>query len=109
MIYVERSEIGKIIRLSTVPDPGATEAKAVTDREIVEFLEESLEDNPVKALLSLSDSGFVRILDDLVDILIRKNLITFTEFPEKAQEKILERRKMREKISSQNLIVEDIL
>jgi hypothetical protein len=51
----------------------------------------------------------IRLLEDLIALLTKKNIILFTELPEKAQAKIIEREKIREKISSDNIIVEDIL
>jgi len=53
--------------------------------------------------------GLIRLLEDLINLLTKKNIILFTELPEKAQEKIIEREQIRGKISSQNIIVEDIL
>jgi hypothetical protein len=59
--------------------------------------------------MAMSDLGAVRILEDLIDVLIRKNIIQFTELPEHAQQRIRERKQLREKIVSQNLLVHDIL
>lgn len=109
MLYVERSENGKIIGLRTEPGPDLAEAKTLADKEIIDFLENNLDSDPLRQLLINSDSGFIRLLEDLIDLLMKKNLIIFTELPEKAQEKIIERKKIRERISSQNLMVEEIL
>jgi hypothetical protein len=60
-------------------------------------------------LLSLSDTGIIRILEDLIDLLIRKNIILFTELPEQAQAKISDRKMLREGIGPDHLMVDDIL
>jgi hypothetical protein len=62
-----------------------------------------------KQLMAMSDLGTVRILEDLIDLLVRKNIINFTELPEQAQQRIWERKQLREKIVSQDLLVHDIL
>lgn len=46
--------------------------------------------------LSETDIGMVRVLEDLIDVLIRKGVLQFTELPAAAQAKLLERRTARE-------------
>lgn len=50
--------------------------------------------DPVKAL-SESDAGLSRVLEDLIDVLISRGVIKFTDLPEAAQAKLLERRETR--------------
>lgn len=42
-----------------------------------------------------SDLGMVRVIEDIIEVLEKKGLISLDELPEAAQKKILERRKMR--------------
>jgi hypothetical protein len=109
MLYIERAGDGKIIALHSSPGQNAVEQKSVMDEEILDFLKETAAADSWKLLLSLSDTGVIRILEDLTDLLIQKNVIFFTELPEQAQERIMERKRIREKIASQSLIVDDIL
>jgi hypothetical protein len=109
MLYVERDKDGKIIALHKIPDPKAGEEKSIMDEEILDFLNENVDTDPWLQFLSLSDTGIIRILEDLIDLLIRKNVILFTELPEDAQLKIMERKRARETIDSENLMVNDIL
>ena len=109
MPYIERSADGKIIGLRTVAGPNLTETKSLTDDEILDFLQDNLGNKSLKSLLAHSDAGLIRLVEDLIDLLTKKNIILFTELPEKAQEKIIERAQIREEISSQNIIVEKIL
>jgi len=109
MLYVERDDKGNIIALHNKPEPGANEQKSIMDEEILEFLNRSVETDPWVQLLSLSDIGIIRILEDLIDLLIRKNIILFTELPEEAQAKIRERKRVRERIDPDHLMVDDIL
>ncbi len=46
-------------------------------------------------LLNQTDIGMARVLEDLIDVLITRGLIQFTDLPEAAQEKLLERRETR--------------
>ena len=46
-----------------------------------------------------SDLALARVMEDLVDVLIEKNIINFTDLPEGAQQKLLARRGMRKEFS----------
>ena len=109
MLYIKRNNDGNIIALLNKPETGVSEQKSIMDEEIIEFLNKSVDTDPWMQLLSLSDIGIIRILEDLIDILIRKNIILFTELPEKAQKKIRERKQIRKKIDTDHLMVDDIL
>lgn len=109
MLYIERAENGEIIALHNNPDQNIREQKSLVDEEVVNFLNKSTNSESWKQLLTLTDSGTIRILEDLIDLLSRKNVISFTELPEQAQERILERKWLREKIASPDLLVDDIL
>jgi len=49
--------------------------------------------------LSQSDASLVRVLEDLIDVLINRGVIQFTDLPEEAQAKLLERRETRANLS----------
>ena len=106
MIYVERSEDGKIIALRNAPTNTAQEQKSLVDEEVLAFMDSS---DSWKQLMALSDLATIRIVEDLVDVLVRKNVIQFTELPEHAQKRIMERKRIREKFASHDLLVDDIL
>ena len=46
-------------------------------------------------LLSETDADLVRVLEDLIDVLITRGVIQFTDLPEAAQAKLLGRRQTR--------------
>jgi hypothetical protein len=50
--------------------------------------------NPPNSL-SQTDIGLARVLEDLIDVLITRGVIQFTDLPEAAQAKLLERRQTR--------------
>ena len=109
MLYVERDKDGKIIGLRNNPTAEANEKKSVTDEEVLNFLNKKVGDDSFLHLLSLSDVGVIRILEDLVELLINKKILLWTDLPTAAQEKIKERKILRSKISSQDIMVDDIL
>jgi len=109
MLYVERDKDGNIVALHEKPENGSEESKSIMDKEIIEFLNRSADSDPWMELLSLSDIGTIRILEDLIDLLIRKNIILFTELPPEAQTKINERKQIRQKLDTDQLMVDDIL
>jgi hypothetical protein len=109
MLYVERDKDGKIIALHKTADPNAGEKKSIMDEEILDFLNRNVDTDAGVQFLALSDIGIIRIVEDLIDLLIRKNLILFTELPEDAQAKIRERKRVRAVMTDQDLVVDDIL
>jgi len=53
-----------------------------------------------------SDIGLVRVLEDLVDLLIERDFIRFTDFPEAAQKRMIERQGLRSGKAGLDLIDE---
>ena len=49
------------------------------------------------------DAGFVRVIEDLIDTLIVKNVINITDLPEQAQAKLFARKSFRERVSKSSL------
>lgn len=109
MLYVERDDNGKIIGVHTSPTPKAVETKPAVDEELIDFLAKTTGNDPRKLQLSLTDMGMIRLVEDLVELLIQKNIILYTDLPEYAQRKIHERKRLREEIACQTLTVDDIL
>ncbi|MFZ2391813.1 MAG: hypothetical protein WAW68_05145 [Rhodoferax sp.] len=50
--------------------------------------------------LSQTDTSLVRVLEDLIDVLITRGVIQFTDLPEAAQAKLLERRETRASLNN---------
>jgi hypothetical protein len=67
------------------------------------------EDETSVALCKLaeSDQALIRVVEDLVDTLIGKDLLRFTDLPEAAQAKLLERRNLRRSVNALNLLQDD--
>ena len=60
----------------------------------------------IKAL-NESDTGLARVLEDVIDVLINRGVIQFTDLPEGAQVKLLERRQTRESLANRLQLLPD--
>lgn len=108
MLYAERDENGVIISI-TKNRTQDNQAEA-TEAEVIEFLSKSTNGSTYKTVLTLLDTGIIRVLDDLIDVLVAKNVIMFTDLPQEAREKIGERKRIRQQMQESNpIMVDDIL
>jgi hypothetical protein len=58
--------------------------------------------------LTETDIGLARVLEDVIDVLITRGVIQFTDLPEAAQAKLLERRETRASLADRlQLLPED--
>lgn len=64
---------------------------------------------PVLGKIAESDQALIRVVEDLIDTLIRKDLLHFTDLPEAAQAKLLERRSLRRSVNALSLLKDDDL
>ncbi len=93
MFYLVRSPDGTVQTVSRQPLPGST---AVDDSsaELAEFLGRT-----PSTRFDAADAEFVRVIEDLIDTLITKNVIRHTDLPAPAQAKLLQRKGLRSRIS----------
>lgn len=95
MIYLKRDANQNIIDLSFHPKPGY-EKEMLFDPKIKQFLLENPESKTlIQNILQKLDQELVRSIEDLVDILIQKQLILFTDLPEAVQNKLLFKKSIR--------------
>jgi hypothetical protein len=101
MLYAIRNPEGRIIGLTESAQPGL-QAVDVKNRDVLEFLSINDEDFSAEDFLDQSDVGTVRIIEDIIDILIAKNLVLFTDFPLASQKKLLSRKLARSIIQAES-------
>lgn len=94
MLYAIRNEQGQITSLSMHP-VGNSAVADITDPEVVSFLSNGNEASSPQEFLEKSDADVSRIIEDLIELLISKNTILFTDLPEAAQQKLLIRKLAR--------------
>ena len=92
MPFVERDASGAIVAIAMSATAAATEWLEPTTPELSDFINKVA---PVPDEFSRSDLALIRVVEDIVNTLIEKNLIRFTDLPDAAQQKLLERRSMR--------------
>lgn len=107
MPYVIRDAGGKIIQVFEQPVTGAAEQIALDSEEIKVYQREHTRTS-VEALrrqLADSDRGMARLAEDVIDVLINKGLIKFTDLPVAAGAKYLERLSTRERMHAVKSII----
>lgn len=110
MLYIERDETGAItaIRRGEAQE-SAREVASLLDEEVQNFLRTSGDPKPLVQLLLTSDTAMGRVVEDLIDLLINRKIILFTDLPAEARDKILTRRQLRSQITGDQFMVDDII
>lgn len=104
MAYVLRNDRGTITAFSTTENPGqGWEEIADDSAEYKSYLEDSMAKS---SAFRESDIQLVRVLEDLISLLIDRDVIRFTDLPPMAQQRLNDRESMRKKTSLSNLMVE---
>lgn len=133
MIYVKRDERGAVVALSQVPEPDgvgpgqAWEEARDDDADVLAFARGLNQGRDAAAGaaadgvsgvgfatakncahgVSASDAALIRVLEDLIDVLIERGLIRFTDLPPPAQEKLVQRRHWRAEMRKLSLMNHD--
>ncbi len=102
MPYVVRDENDEITSITLEPSKDTTEHLPIEHPDVLDFLGKSAHEDDAKRLLDDYDNKIPRVLEDLVDILIRKHVVHFDEFPEAAQKKLRTRQYLRDLIRQIN-------
>ena len=98
VLMCRRSPDGSVVALTrqllSAPeaDDGGWEVASSDEPSVEEFLRGV---SSKSQMLSQTDAGLARVLEDLIDVLINRGLIQFTDLPEPAQAKLLDRRQTR--------------
>ena len=98
MFFITRNDQNKIIRIAHEAHCDHQERLAANHPDILQFLNEAQTHPSVIAKLQGSDTTLIRVLEDLVNLLVKKNLIQFTELPEAAQHKLMARKEFRSRL-----------
>ena len=99
MPYVQRDAAGAIVALTATP--GATAEFLPTEHpDVLAFLsqQDSGQQGSAGVALMVEDLKLIRAIEDVIDLLISKNVIIFSELPLPVQQKILKKRGYREKL-----------
>lgn len=93
MPYVRRTPQGNIAALLASPAEDALEYLPATAPEVCDFLQ-----LPHTERFSGLDTDFIRVMEDLIDVLTDKNLLRLSDLPAEAQRKLVARKDMRKRM-----------
>ncbi|MDA1090634.1 MAG: tryptophan synthase subunit beta like protein [Proteobacteria bacterium] len=103
MPFVHKDAAGNILAVYTDAVEGAQEV-ASDDPALVAFIHKNIPAADRGDDWMESDLALARVIEDLIEVLIDKKLIMFTDFPAGAQRKLLDRRGLRKEFD----LVEDL-
>jgi hypothetical protein len=106
MPFVKRNQQGHIIGLFSEAQTDTKEELPANHRDVLRFLAISEATDNQNYRLNQSDNDFIRVLEDLIDILLKKHIILLTDLPQAAQNKLLTRKKMRQEFT-QSILSEE--
>jgi hypothetical protein len=109
MPFAQRDNQGRIIALFGEPQADAEEELAASHEEVLAFLLSGNQgQSEVKSYLSRTDDEMIRVVEDVIDLLIKKNLILLTDLPPAAQQKLVLRKRLRAKfLLEDTVLIED--
>ena len=90
MPYVRRDAHGALISLHRQAEGDATEWLPDDDAQVRAFVTQ-----PAATGFQQLDADFIRVLEDLIDVLVDKHVINITDLPEPARDKLAARRDHR--------------
>lgn len=97
MVYIKRDKDGQISSVYSEETEGVTEQIEVDSPEFSEFLMRC--DKNMRSKFLQSDLQMIRVLEDVIDILMDKNIITITDFPQPVIDKLLARQAFRKRFA----------
>jgi hypothetical protein len=103
MPFVKRDEQGAIVAISQLQEAGFSEELPTGSPELTAFLHAM----DVASSIDATDQDFVRVLEDVVELLIEKGVILFTDLPESAQEKVMLRQQLRSQLGAKLDLIGD--
>ena len=110
-MFVKRDSNGNISAVSATQEPGFDEVAEAESPELQAFLKSingrSSESSDEVERLRASDAELARVLEDIINLLTDKGVIQFTELPEAAQQKLLQRKSLRRHIRHLDLVADD--
>lgn len=98
MPYVFVDAEGQVAAIYAEPVEGAVEV-AADDPRLVDFINRTDPNRAQREEWIQSDLSLARVIEDLIDVLIEKKVFMFTDLPEGAQQKLLERRGLRKEFA----------
>jgi hypothetical protein len=103
MPYVRRNEHGLVLSLHRQAEAGASEFLPEDHADVRSFVGGPAVPPKASEGFARLDADFVRVLEDVIDTLVAKNVINITDLPPEAQAKLFSRKSFRERRSQNSL------
>ena len=103
MPYVRRNAQGEVASLHRHAEAGTSEYLADDHADVRAFLTGGPSTGSGSEGFARLDADFVRVLEDVIDTLVAKNLINITDLPPEAQAKLFSRKSFRERRTQHSL------
>ena len=98
MVYVQRDAKGHLMRVEQQPFTEMSGSLSAEDKELQTWLSAREDVHMRLATLKSSDLELVRVLEDLVEVLVSRGVIRYTDLPEAARNKLYARADARAKL-----------
>jgi len=109
MPYVQRDSSGRVSAIFQKPQKNAGELLPDDHPDLKSFfggiLPQIHQENGTLHLTQ-TDIALIRVIEDLIDVLIDKNILMFTDLPVEARAKIMFRKSTRERMSGPDGLIE---
>jgi hypothetical protein len=105
MVFIKRNADKQVCAICQKDSEPNLEELAPDDPEVTWFLMENSLDKSLKFLIS--DLDLIRVIEDLIAILMKKNIITITDFPAPVIEKLIDRNKIRGEFQTVSYKIEE--
>jgi len=108
MPFVSRDDQGKISGVTETADPKFPEEISADHPDLIRYVTAAaLSSQAIRDELAQSDFKMVRLVDDLIDLLIDRGVIQFTDLPQAAGEKYLQRQSARHRLQTWSSLIVD--
>ncbi|MDG6778763.1 hypothetical protein QCB44_08605 [Thiomicrorhabdus sp. zzn3] len=105
MIFIRRNEAGEISEIDFTPGPNLEEI-SLFDPQLKEFLQNNPHSEElIKTVLDKLDLDMVRVIEDLIDVMIDKELLRFTDLPQPVQNKLLFKKSIRSSLNADHHMI----
>lgn len=106
MVYVQRDEHGRLLRVEHEPFDAMTGEASAGDPEVRSWLASHALHSHLMSLQH-SDLELVRVIEDLVSVLVSRGLIRYTDLPEAARSKLSHRAQARAQLDDLGKLVDE--
>lgn len=107
MPFVKRDESGRVVALFREKTEEATEYLPPLHADIRAFVDGATSARDPDLEFFRSDQSMIRVFEDLLDALIEKKTVLLTDLPSPAQQKLLDRKKLRGELTRIGEILSD--